>query len=257
MINLFFGTLYKTGDEPMNIAVVDDNRQESALLTRFLHQYEEKYGFNMTISCFPDGEDLIASLRKTDYMIVFLDIFMEHMNGIETAKKLWESDPQCLIIFLTVSQEHIWQAANLHCFDYIDKKELTKERIFHVLSDIRRRLPAIHQTLDFFSGSQQIQLPIHRIQHILSDNNYTIFKMTDGTEYRYRVSFRNISELTECTGGFLNCNRGILLNMDYIIQEEADVYVMENGQRFPIRRADRTFIKNTYHNYQFEKLERM
>lgn len=239
----------------MNIAVVDDNKQESSLLIQLLHQYEEQYAFDMKVSCFFSGEDLIASLHNEDYDVVFLDIFMDHMDGIDAAQRLWETDPQCLVVFLTVSQEHIWQAASLHCFDYIDKKDFTKERIFHVLSDIRKRLPAIHRALDFVSGNQQVSLPVYRIQYILSDNNYTVFVMADGTEYRYRISFRNIYELAGSAGCFLNCNRGILLNMDYILQEETDVYVMQNGQRFPIRRADRASIKNAYHNYHFEKLE--
>lgn len=110
----------------MNIAVVDDNRRESALVIRFLREYEEEYSLNLTISCFLSGEELIASFCQTDYAVVFLDIFMEQMDGIETARKLWEANAQCLVVFLTVSKEHIWQAASLHCFDYIDKKELQK-----------------------------------------------------------------------------------------------------------------------------------
>ena len=239
----------------MNIAVVDDNRQESTLLIQLIRQYDKEYSLCIDISCFSDGSDFIASLNQNDYTAVFLDIFMECMDGIETARKLWEMSAQCLVVFLTVSREHIWQAASLHCFDYIDKEDFTKERIFQVLTDIRRRLPAIRRTLDFVSGSQTVQLPINGIQHILSDNNYTIFLMTDGTEHRYRIPFSKVCELTESCGCFLNCNRGILLNMEHIISEETDVYVMKDGHRFPIRRADRASIKSTYHNYHFEKLD--
>lgn len=241
----------------MNIAVVDDNRRESALLIQLLHQYEEKFDYEITASCFSGGAEFLASLGTNNYDAVFLDIFMDNIDGIETARKLWALDAKCLVVFLTTSQEHIWQAASLHCFDYIDKKDFTKERIFNVLADIRKRLPAIHRTLDFVSGSQSVQLPVNRILYILSDNNYATFQMTDAVVYRYRISFRSICELTEEFGCFLNCNRGILLNMEHIAREEADVYVMENGERFPIRRADRASIKNIYHNYQFEKLERM
>lgn len=81
--------------------------------------------------------------------------------------------------------------------------------------------------------------------------------MTDGTEHRLRISFKSVCEQVESAGCFLNCNRGILLNMDHIVHEDTDVYTMEDGHRFPIRRADRASIKKIYHNYQFEKLERM
>lgn len=241
----------------MNIAVVDDSRIDSDSLVQLLCQYEKHFAFDMTVSCFLSGEAFIASFPESNYDVVFLDIFMEPMDGIETARQLWAVDPQCLVVFLTVSQEHIWQAAGLHCFDYIDKAALTKERIFRVIADLRRRLPQIQQALRFTSGSQSVSLPVCRIQYILSDNNYTIFKMADETEFRYRISFRSICELAEQAPCFLNCNRGILLNMDFILREEADIYVMLNGQRFPIRRFERSAVKNTYHHYQFQKLDRM
>ncbi len=241
----------------MNIAVVEDNRQEAELLLRFLEQYKKKYSYEMSISSFSSGEEFLASLEGADYSAVFLDIFLGKLDGMETARRLWEHDPQCQIIFLTSSKEHIRQAFRVHCFDYIDKKDFTYQRIFEVLTDLKRKLPAINQYLEFVSGNRSIRLPMSRVQYVLSDNNYTVFVMEDGAEYRYRIPFGNILELTEQVNYFLNCNRGVLLNMNDIVKEEADVYVMKNGQRFPIRRFDRASIKNIYHQYQFTKLEEM
>ncbi len=241
----------------MNIAVVEDNRQEMDLLFGFLNAYGEEYTLDLTISCFTCGEDFISSLNQTDYEVAFLDIFLKKMDGIEAARLLWEHDPACLIIFLTSSREHIWQAATVHCFDYIDKKDFTRQRIFDVLTDVRRRIPETPRYLEFMAGNLSVRLPMGKIQYILSDNNYTMFGMEEGTEYRYRIPFRSIQELTGQVDYFLNCNRGILLNMNSIIKEETDVYVMKSGQRFPIRRFERAAIKDIYHQYQFKRLEEM
>lgn len=241
----------------MNIAVVDDNKLESDMLLRFINQYKEVYSYEIMVVCFSSGEEFLESLSSSVYTAVFLDIYMKEMDGIKTAKYLWEKDPQCLAVFLTVSQEHIWEASRLHCFDYIDKKTLTKERIFHVLSDIRRKNPQLNLHLEFHSGNRQIRLPVNKIQYILSANNYTLFGMTDGQESRYRIPFGSIAQLVSDMDCFLLCNRGILLNMDHIIQEESDVYVVKGGQRFPIRKSGRTFIKDIYHQYQFKKLDAM
>ena len=241
----------------MNIAVVDDNRQDADLLTHFLDNYKKYHSFDITVSYYPNGENFLASFCENDYTVIFLDIFMKDMDGIEIAKHLWEKDPQCLIVFLTTSQEHIWQAVSLHCFDYIDKQEMTQQRIFKVLSDIRKKLPDLRRYLDFSSGNRQIHLPLKKIQYILSDNNYTVFRMRNGEEYRYRIPFTKVLKLTGDVDYFLNCNRGILLNMNDIVKEETDVYVMKNGQRFPIRKLDRTSIRRVYHDYQFKKLDEM
>lgn len=241
----------------MNVALVEDNRQELKLLYRFLEEYGEENNLEPAISCFSCGEDFISSLGQKDYDVVFLDIFLENMDGIEAARLLWEYAPGCLIIFLTTSREHIWQAARVHCFDYIDKKDFTRERIFEVLADVRRKLPQKNPYLEFSSGNRSVRLPMHKIQYILSDNNYTLFGMEGGAKHRYRIPFGSIMELTGQVDYFLNCNRGILLNMNGIIKEETDVYVMKGGERFPIRRYERAAIKDMYHQYQFQKLEEM
>ncbi|MEZ3434649.1 MAG: LytTR family DNA-binding domain-containing protein [Lachnospiraceae bacterium] len=242
----------------MNIAVVEDNRQESDMLVQFLKEYKEEHSLEMDIFCFSSGEEFVASFgNDVEYTAVFLDIFMGELDGMEAAGQLWEYDPGCLIVFLTTSREHIWEASRVHCFDYIDKRNFTRQRIFDVLTDIRRRSPHVSQYLEFVCGNRPVRVPMDKIQYILSDNNYTVFVMEQGERYRYRIPFGNILKLTEQVNFFLNCNRGVLLNMNDIVKEETDVYVMKNGQRFPIRRADRPAIKNIYHQYQFEKLENM
>lgn len=241
----------------MYVAVVEDDRQDVDWLLQLLNQYREKYFCEMTILCFQSGEEFLDSLRKEEYEAVFLDIYLGQMDGMETAKRLWQHQPHCQIIFLTSSTEHISQAFGVHCFDYIDKKDFTQKRIFEVLNDLRRKFPILNLDLEFVCGNKSVHIPMGKIQHILSDNNYTVFMMEDGTEYRYRIPFGNILALTDRVNFFLNCNRGILLNMNDIIKEEMDVYVMKNGQRFPIRRFDRGAIKNIYHQYQFKKLEEM
>lgn len=241
----------------MNIAVIDDIRPEADLLVRFIDQYSKAYALEITVSCFSSGEDFLYSLSSSSYSVAFMDIYMKGMDGLETAGRLWETAPQCLVVFLTVSQEHIWEATRLHCFDYIDKKALTHERIFHVLSDIRRKLPQLDPHLDFSSGNRQIHLPVNKILYILSAHNYTLFGIDGGQETRYRIPFGTIAQLTDGVDCLLLCNRGILLNMDHIIQEESDVYVMKGGHRFPIRKSGQASIKHIYHQYQFKKLENM
>ncbi len=241
----------------MNIAIVDDNRQEAEKLERLLAEYQKSTLINMTISHFSNGEEFLVSFQKSKYTLIFLDIFMNKLNGIETAKRLWKIDSQCLFVFLTTSQEHIWQAARLHCFDYILKDHLTLERITQLLADVHKKLPNLNRYLDFESGKQAVHLPLNKIVYILSDNNYTIFGMDNNQELRYRISFSNILEMLNDVKFFLHCNRGIILNMNHIVAEENDTYKMKNGQRFPIRKLDRNAIKRIYHDYQFERLEEL
>lgn len=241
----------------MNIAIVDDNRQEAEKLERLIKEYQESALLDISVSHFSSGEEFLNSFERSQYTLVFLDIFMNKITGIETAEQLWKKDPQCLFVFLTTSQEHIWQAAQLHCFDYVLKDQLDLVRITKLLNDVQTKLPHLNRYLDFDSGKQSVHLPLNKIVYILSDNNYTIFGMENGREYRYRISFSNILGMLNEINFFLHCNRGIILNMNHIVAEEQDTYKMKDGQRFPIRKLDRNAIKHIYHDYQFARLEEM
>lgn len=241
----------------MNIAVVEDNRQERDTLVCYLEQYGRKEDCDLKVLYYPNGEEFLSSFGKKDYTAAFLDIFLERMDGMEVARRLWKYNPQCQIIFLTSSREHLRQAFQVHCFDYIDKRDFTYQRIVEVMTDLRRKLPSVNQYLEFVCGNRSVSLPMRKIQYVVSDNNYTVFMMEDGTEYRYRIPFGNILERMEQADYFLNCNRGVLLNMNDIVKEDKDVYVMRSGQRFPIRRFDRVLIKDKYHQYQFTRLEEL
>ena len=55
---------------------------------------------------------------------------------------------------------------------------------------------------------------------------------------------------------FLRINRGILVNMDYIVQMGTDTCVLQNGIHLPITIRQRTAIRSIYDNYVFDRLSR-
>ena len=104
------------------IAIVDDLREDRERLSRdlqywFLHQRQriEK------LSVYPDGKDILAEYTEGMFDIIFLDICMDEVSGIETARQIRQADSSVMIIFLTTSREYAFDAFPLHSFDYIIK----------------------------------------------------------------------------------------------------------------------------------------
>ena len=68
----------------MKIAVVDDNESERTKLCTLLREWGEKRKYEMVCNEFTDGEDFLKA--SGTYQAVFLDIYMEKLNGIDTAR---------------------------------------------------------------------------------------------------------------------------------------------------------------------------
>ena len=64
---------------------------------------------------FACGDDFLRAAAEPGlYAVVFLDICMAGTNGIETARRLRQADPEVLIVFVTSSPEYVWDAFPVH-----------------------------------------------------------------------------------------------------------------------------------------------
>ena len=96
----------------MEIAVVDD---EKAVREHICALIEEQQP-GSRIEAYATGEELLASGKGFD--IVFLDIQMEGMNGIEAAKKLREQQEDTVLAFITGIKDYVFDALDLYAFQY-------------------------------------------------------------------------------------------------------------------------------------------
>ena len=95
----------------MTIALVDDSDSDIELLHDYLSRYCHDHHVYMTIEKFTDEHIFLNSMQHKTYDLVFLDIYMGHMDGIQLACEISREDPKCQIIFITTSEEHAVAAA--------------------------------------------------------------------------------------------------------------------------------------------------
>lgn len=87
------------------------------------------------VELFAGGEEFLAAQRSAPFDIVFLDIYMDGITGVETAERLRERDSSCKVVFLTTSSEFMLDALHLHAFDYIIKP-VTAKAFAKTMNDI-------------------------------------------------------------------------------------------------------------------------
>ena len=90
----------------MNIAIIDDIETERFRLEQILKQYAVINQLEMNIEQFSGGEAFVKNYQPFQYTVIFLDIFMDGISGIETAEIIRQSDEHAVIVFLTTSEVH-------------------------------------------------------------------------------------------------------------------------------------------------------
>ncbi len=103
----------------LHIAVCDDEKAaleyEADLVSKIL--YEKKA--NIELSTYNSPSDLLSSGKIYD--MVFLDIEMDGMNGIELAEKIREKNENCFVFFITNYSLYLDRAFDVRAIRYLTK----------------------------------------------------------------------------------------------------------------------------------------
>ena len=116
----------------MNIALVDDMPRELSRLSGIIEEYAAEHQLPVELVTFDSAEALLKAYRPLQYTLIFMDIYMDGMTGVEAVKKIRETDKETLIVFLTTSSDHAFDALTVHAYQYILKvpeKETLKAKL--------------------------------------------------------------------------------------------------------------------------------
>lgn len=116
----------------MNAAICDDESYWRETLTDHLTEYKKSRHIDIFIDHFSDGISLINSSEKFD--IVFMDYHMNGLNGIETARRLRESNNNCVIIFVSAFPNVALDTFEVNAFRFL-AKPIDKDKLFKSLDD--------------------------------------------------------------------------------------------------------------------------
>ena len=241
----------------MNIAIADDIPEETRPLKNYLTEYSILNDLELTIEDFESAEALLREYRPYRYTVVFLDIYMEGMTGVDAARKIREEDSDTFLVFLTSSTAFMPEAFSLHAFEYMEKP-VKRDKVFSLLDDILKLETDRSSTpiLEFLSNRSTVKLPYENIIFVRSDRNHQEIMDKDGTVYRTRTRFSSLSSELSKDTRFLLILRGMLVNMDYIKRFDEDVCYIRDDIRLPINQKNSGSLEQTWKNYVFQKIRR-
>ena len=236
----------------MNIAIIEDSGQELSLLERCLQSYLSSRQVYRVIDTYTSGEAFLENWPSKSYDLVFLDILMEGISGIEVARKIRETDSECLLIFISSSKEYALQGFEVRAFDYL-LKPLSEERFQKTMDLCQNELAKHIRYIEVKESRTLVKIPLNEI--IYTDYyNYYIQIHTAARLIRSYQQFDVFSPLLLCYPQFLCCYRNCIVNMDHVDSVDKHDFVMENGERVPITRGNRNSIYQQYADYQFLKI---
>lgn len=239
----------------MNIAIVDDRKEDREKLSSILLKYAAAGSEKLNIQHFQSAEALLDNYQPFLYTILFMDIYMDGMSGMQAAEIIRKTDSDVILVFLTTSEEHHVAALHNHAFDYIEKPA-EQGQVYRIMDDILKRKTALTQSLSFSVNRTEYHLAFCDIVAVsASAHNVEIYDKY-GNTYAPRLTFSSVCDEIFQDKRFLLILRGVIVNMDFIQSFKSGVCYLESGIEFPCNlRKEKQFV-STWQNYIFQKLRK-
>ncbi len=233
----------------LRIAVADDMKSDTQRLVSALDEAAQGI-CEIEFKCFENGDALLCDDGKYD--AVFLDICMGSSNGIETAEKLRAERSDVPIVFVTSSDEYVWNSFSVHPFDYL-LKPFGSDRIHRLFADLLKIINKNEPELTIKAARREFSIPFSKISYVAAQN-HIVNVATDKSLYRSTATFSYVKECLCADPRFLICNRGIIVNMDRVLRFDSDIIEMPDGTSLPVRQKDRAKLFSEFTQYQFRHI---
>ena len=226
----------------VKIGICDDEPEMRKPLRQILEQVLQLQGVEYLISESESGEELTAGISYLDTDILFLDIEMKNLDGIDTAKLLRRKGMKGIIIFVTAYPDFVFQGYEVHAFHYI-LKPYRKEKIEEVLRQALHELDlSKEQYFVIEQKARVIRIPLSQTIAFQSDRR----KVEALLEEDFVAFYGRIDEVyRELPSCFIRIHNRYIVNLNYVTTLERDRCIL-GSRSFPVSRAFRQELETAF-----------
>lgn len=229
------------------IALCEDDEAERGKLEQIIADDNRP----CDIESFPDGESFLTSFYPGKYDLIFLDIYMGKIGGIDVAGRVRAVDPHVPIAFVTTSTDHALDGYRLHVDRYLEKP-IDPDDVSEALdlaAHRRDEAPGITIKVD----RRDVAIPFKRIRYAEQRNHTVIYHLSGGQDISARGRLDSLEDIAP-TPPFFRCHQSYLVNLEHVYRVNAklNVFEMDEGDIAYIRRSSMREAKSAFTEFMLK-----
>ena len=219
-------------------AMCDDELPFAEQLRSLVMAYAKKKRLELQAETFASAEELLEEIENgAGFEILFLDIEMRKMDGIELGKKLRERSYQTLIIYVSGYDQYMRQLFEAEPFRFLSKP-LKQEELENVLDKAFERISRFHRELFTIRfGKNVVNLLCRDIVYLESNKRKVIVHTVRG-EYE--------EELLAISADFVRIHKAYLVNMEHVEAFQYEKLALRDGTILSISEAHRANVRSRF-----------
>lgn len=234
----------------IKFAICDDEPVMVQEISNQLSQYMDRQTItSYSVASFSNGRALLESGCNFD--IIFLDIQMDDLDGIETARMLRQQKEHSLLIFVTVLKEYVFHAFEVEAYDYLLKpldSNHFKRTMDRAVSTLAQRTD---KSIVIQRGNSCDVVPLAQIVYCEVQGRKVYVHQSDGKIIDYYDNLENFER--QMDRRFFRCHRSYLVNLDYVRGCDTGLVTLSQGAQIPVSRLRERDLTQALLRYMKER----
>ena len=230
----------------LKIAICDDVKSYIDILEKNVLVWAAQNGINVIVKKFDGGKPLLHCIDDNGmFDLIFLDVKLKRMSGLEIAAKIREHDYITAIVFISQYDDYYKEAYNVHPFHFLSKP-ISQNLINDVMDSFMRMKMRDKETYSFSVNKAQYTLHLSDILYFGSERRQ-VYAVCEDETYMFYGKLNDVQkQLENKNTRFIRIHQSYLVNMKYIREYHYTDVIMSNGDILLISRDNRKIVRSIH-----------
>lgn len=235
----------------MKLAIIEDEQVHTELISKYIQTWSKTRQTAVTITTFSSAESfLFAWEEEHDFDVLFVDIQMKEMSGMEMAKRVREMDSDIAIVFTTGLADYMEAGYEVEALHYL-LKPVSPAKLCQCMDRVLRR-GRRDKYLMVKTKEGAMKLSAKTIMYVEAMGHGCVIEFCPQAGKTFQIeTAEGISELEESLGepDFVRCHRAYLCRIDKIKYISRAWIEMDNGSRIAVSRRLYKHVNHLFIDY--------
>lgn len=212
----------------MRIAVVEDEMNQYEYVKKRLTEWSEQSGESITVTHVTCAEEYLISYNQPDtFDVLFLDVYMKQMNGMELAKEIRKYDREVQMVFLTGVSDYVFEGYEIGAVRYL-LKPVEQGKLAETMAVCLEKMK--QRSDDYISFKYQgetLRLLRSDICYVEVFGHY-LRMVTKSAVYEWKDSLQSMRSKLD-SDRFAEANRSTIVNLEYVNKITREECFLEDG----------------------------
>ncbi|NMI05725.1 response regulator transcription factor [Paenibacillus sp. SZ31] len=236
----------------IKIAIVEDDINQARLLESHLTNYSAEKGLSFNIVHFSQAVALLENY-ESNFDIIFMDIQLPYMNGMDAARSIRLLDKKVILIFITNLTQYAIQGYEVEALDYMLKPVEYFDFALKMSRAMQRLNDNPKDEILIPSDKGMLKVSPKSIRYVETEGHHVIYHSVENSFRQYAT----ISSIEKKMHGydFFRCNNCYLVNLAYVQRVHGYTVTLDGGVELRISQPRKKAFVNKLMEYVREKDE--